>query len=158
MCATDTHPRPKCHLPRPCPAPRSPPPATPGNGQGPKPPSALISAQAFLTDLQRVVEIATALGNKQDAAYWAGYRANLLAAYNAAFLKGNGVYGNANGDGLQSANAVSAAIGAAGPVGGANFTATVSALVDDIVNKHGGAWAVGIVGMKQLHATLTAGA
>ena len=66
------------------------------------------------------------------------------------------MYGNANGDGLQTANAVSLAIGAAG-WGGANFTATLAALVNDIVHTNNGAWRVGIVGMKQLHSMLVAG-
>lgn len=129
---------------------------TPGTGQGPKPPASLISAQAFLTDLQRLVDMATLLGKTADVAYWGAYRATLIADYNAAFLNANGFYGTANGDGLQSAQAVSLAIGAAG-WGGPNFTAAVDLLANDVNVTHGGAWVVGIVGMKQLHSMLTAG-
>ena len=131
-----------------------PPPATPGGGQGPKPPSPLISSQAYLTDLARVVEIATALGKASDAAYWGAYRASLVTAYNAAFLQPNGFYGNANGDGLQTAQAVSLAIGA---VPQASFQSAVDILANDVAVTHGGAWVVGIVGMKQLHSMLVAG-
>lgn len=100
--------------------------------------------------------MATALGEDADAAYWAAYRATLITAYNAAFLNANGVYGNANSDGLQTAHAVSLAVGAAGWAG-ANFTRAVDLLAADISTKYGGAWMVGISGMKQLHSMLVAG-
>jgi len=134
------------------------PPVTPGTGQGPKPPSSLLSSTSFILDCQHVAEMAAALGHADDAAYWAGYAAALIVEYNAAFLNANGyVYGNANGDGLQTANAVSVAAGATG-WSGANFTATVGALANDISVKFGGAWMTGIIGMKALHTVLTAGA
>ena len=129
---------------------------TPGGGQGPKPPSPLISSQAYITDVARVAEIAGALGYAADAAAFSALHARLLAEYNTAFLNANGVYGHANGDGLQSAHAASLAIGAAGSSGPA-YQSAVDLFARDISITHAGAWMVGISGNKFFHSTLTAG-
>jgi len=104
-----------------------------------------------------VAELAAALGNTADAAAYSALRTSLLSEYNAAFLNANGVYGHANGDGLQSAHALSLDIGAAGSAGSPAFKAAVDLFAKDISVTHNGAWMAGISGTKAFHGTLTAG-
>lgn len=108
---------------------------------------------AFLVDLQRITEIATALGRTADAAAYASYRAWVISGFNSAWRVGDGSsYGNANGDGRQTANAAALALGAAAAAG--NAPAVAAALVNDIVSAHGGFASVGIIGMRWLHTAL----
>lgn len=163
-----------------------PPPAVPGGGQGPKPPGSLVSAAAFLADIGRAIELATALGHSSDAAAWtnllnfyttvrvtASVTAWLealpvarvesftplprcctrratghLQGYNNAFYQSSiSAYGNANGNGLQTANAASLHMGLV-PAG--NVAAVAAALANDLTGLHGGHWGTGIFGMKYL--------
>ena len=98
-----------------------------------------------------MAELAAALGKADDASAYASLRASLIADFNAAWLAG-GVYGNANHDGLQTAN--SAALGIGAPSAG-DAAAVAAALSSDVVSAHGGHWSVGIIGMRFLHAALT---
>lgn len=131
-----------------------PPPMELGTGQGPKPPTSYTSGVAFLIDLQRMVELATALGKNSDAAMYKSYRDAQIADFNAAWLLAGGIYGNANGDGLQTANAAALFLGAADAAGVASQVQ--GALVNDIVKTHGNHWFTGIIGMRFLHNVLTA--
>lgn len=119
---------------------------------GPKPPDHYTSGVAFLVDLQRMVELATALGKPADASAYASLRASLIAEFNAAWLGNGGIYGNQNKDGLQTANAAALGIGA---VGAGDAAAVAAALTADVVTGHGSHWSVGIIGMRFLHAALT---
>ena len=131
-----------------------PPPATQGGGQGPKPPTSFTSGISLLVDLQRMVELATALGKSADAAMYASFRASLANDFNTAWLQHNGAYGSANGDGLQTANSAALAIGGVVPAG---VLANVSAALEvDVATTHNGHWSTGIIGMRFLHAALTA--
>ena len=132
-----------------------PPPAQLGGGQGPKPPDHYTSGIAYLVDLQRMIELATALGKGADAAMYKAYRAQLVSDFNAAWLGSNGTYGNANGDGLQTANACALAVGAADAAGAAALAA--AALVNDVAQTHQNHWSVGIIGMRFLHSALVQG-
>ena len=97
-----------------------------------------------------MVELATALGKTADASAYAATRATLLSDFNAAWLGSGGVYGNANGDGLQTANSAALGIGAASP----SNTSVTAALATNVVTAHGSHWSVGIIGMRFLHAAL----
>ena len=131
-----------------------PPPAQQGGGQGAKPSGNFISASAFIGDVGHAVELATALGQSADAATWAALHATLTDAYNAAFYNaGPANYGNANGDGLQTANSVALALGV---VPAAVAPAVASSLAADITNAHAGHWSTGITGMRFLCRALTA--
>jgi alpha-L-rhamnosidase len=132
-----------------------PPPAVQGGGQGPKPPKSFAAAHSYIVDVGRAVEIATALGNSVDAAKYAALQTALLAGFNAAFFNPTtNVYGNANGDGRQTAHSIGVYIGAARAANAE--AAVVQNLVDDIVNTHNNHWSVGIIGMKYMHKVLTA--
>ena len=132
-----------------------PPPATLGGGQGPKPPTHYTSGVAFLVDLQRMVELATALGKTDDAAGYAAYREWVVDGFNAAWLQKNGTFGNANGDGLQTSNSAALFIGAADA---AQVTADAqAALASDVSAVHASHWSTGIIGMRFLHAALVQG-
>jgi hypothetical protein len=131
-----------------------PPPEQLGGGQGPKPPGSYTSGVAFLIDLQRMIELATALGKNNDATMYKSYRDAQLADFNAAWLLAGGIYGNSNGDGLQTANAAALYLGAADVAGVSSQVQ--GALVNDIVNTHGNHWFTGIIGMRFLHNVLTA--
>lgn len=138
-----------------------PPPPQLNGGQGPKPPHSYTSAVAFLVDLQRMVEIATALGYTADAAQYAAYRASLISQFNAGFLNAaTGIYGNQNGDGLQTANAAAIGINAVQVAGPNVLSAVAAALTHDISVTHtdatGPHWVTGIIGMRFLHPALTA--
>lgn len=131
-----------------------PPPAQPGGGQGPKPSGNFISASAFIGDVGHAVEMATALGKTADAATWSALHATLAAAYNAAFYNpAQNNYGNANGDGLQTANSVALALGVVPP---AAAPAVAAALAADVTTAHGGHWSTGITGMRFLSRALAA--
>jgi len=131
-----------------------PPPAAPGGGQGGKPPGSLVSVVAFLGDLQRGIELATALGHADDAAGWTAQLATYIAEYNAAFYNAaSATYGNANGEGLQTANAASLGYGLVPP---ANTAAVAAALANDVAVTHANHWFAGIFGMKHLHRQLAA--
>ena len=67
----------------------------------------------------------------------------------------SGTYGNANGEGLQTANACALAIGAADAAGAAALAA--AALVTDVAQTHQNHWSVGIIGMRFLHSALVQG-
>ena len=129
-----------------------PPPAQLGGGQGPKPPDSFTSGIAFIVDLQRMVELATALGKAADAAAYAAYRAWLVQGFNAAFLGANGTYGHADASGLQTSNACALAVGAAAAAGAE--AAAQAALTTDVAVTHAAHWSTGIIGMRFLHAAL----
>ena len=113
------------------------------------PPKHYTSGVAFLQDLQRMVELATALGESADAAAFAAQRAGLVAQFNAGWLQAGGVYGGQ--DGLQTANAAALFL---------NFTPSASvpavraALAADVL-AHDSHWSTGIIGMRYLHSALT---
>lgn len=133
-----------------------PPPPQLNGGQGPKPPTGYTSALAFLVDLQRITELATALGKTSDAAAYASYRQWVIDGFNTAFLNStSGFYGNQNGDGLQTANAGAIGVGAASSAGAAAMTNIGQALINDIVVTHDSHWVTGIIGMRYLHGALT---
>ena len=132
-----------------------PPPAALGGGQGPKPPDSFTSGIAFIVDLQRMVELATALGKPADAAQYAAYTSWLTDGFNAAVLKSNGTYGHENGDGLQTSNACALAVGAAAAAGAE--AATHATLATDVAVTHASHWSTGIIGMRFLHAALVQG-
>jgi alpha-L-rhamnosidase len=131
-----------------------PPPAQLNGGQGPKPPTSYTSGVAFIVDLGRIIDLATALGKTADAATYTTYRDWVVAQFNTAWLQG-GVYGNVNGDGLQTANAAAIGIGAASAAGASAFAAIGSALVNDITTTHNSHFSVGIIGMRFLQGSLT---
>ena len=62
-----------------------PPPVKPGDGQGPKPPSAMVSSYAYLNDVRRMIDFATALGNSTGASFYTALLAQLTTEYNAAW-------------------------------------------------------------------------
>lgn len=131
-----------------------PPPPVPGGGQGPKPPGSLVSAAAYLSDIQHGIEIATAMGQTADAAAWQTLLDAYVDQYNAAFYQASiAAYGNADGSGLQSANAASLALNL---VPTANVDAVAAALASDVADTHAGHWSTGIFGMRWLHRALTA--
>ena len=105
-----------------------------------------------MVDLQRMVELATALGKPADAAAYAAYRAWLVQGFNAAFLGTNGTYGHADGSGLQTANACALGVGAAAAAGAE--AAAQAALTTDVAVTHASHWSTGIIGMRFLHAAL----
>lgn len=61
-------------------------PAVPGTGQGPKPPQSMTSSYAYLKDVLRIIDIATALGKTSDAAAYTALFAQLTTEYNAAWF------------------------------------------------------------------------
>jgi len=117
---------------------------------GPMPPRSYTSGVAMLVDVQRMVELATALGKAADAAAYAAYRAGLVADFNAAWAHANGAYGDAGGAALQTSNAAALALaGVVPPAARANVTA---ALVADVTAR--GHFSTGIIGMRYLHHAL----
>ena len=131
-----------------------PPPEQPGGGQGAKPSGAFTSASAFVGDVAHLIELADALGEVADAATWRGLHATLVSEYNTAFYNaGSANYGNANGDGLQTANSIALALGV---VPTAATSAVAAALDHDVTTVHGGHWFTGISGMRFLCRALTA--
>jgi alpha-L-rhamnosidase len=119
---------------------------------GPMPPKSYTSGVALLVDVQRMVELATALGKAADASALAAYRASLVADFNAAWLKPGGRYGAANGDALQTANSAALVLG--GVVPPAAVKNVTAALVADVVAR--GHFSTGIIGMRYLHRALVA--
>lgn len=121
----------------------------------PMPPKGYTSAIAVLVDLQRMIEIATALGQNSDAATYQTYRDTLISQFNAAYLDANsGIY--AGGSGLQTANAAAYGINAVAFANGTNVTQNIAnALVTDIVTTHNSHFSTGIIGMRYLHTALT---
>jgi len=121
------------------------------------PPKGYTSAISALNDLQRMIEIATALGKTADAAMYTSYRNGLIADFNQAFLNAtSGIYGSQDGGGLQTANAAAIYIGAAAAAGTNAANQVANALVNDVINTHNSHFSTGIIGMRFLHAALTA--
>lgn len=99
---------------------------------------------AFLNDITKVIQIATALGETADAANYTAILQDLTTAFNSAFFNSNSNnYGNANGAGLQTANAAAIAIGLV-PAG--SVAPVAAALASDVTTTHNGHWSTGIFG------------
>jgi len=119
----------------------------PGNGGSP--PKSYTSGVALLQDLQRMAELATALGLGADAAQYASWRSALVGDFNEAW-EVNGTYGG--GSGVQTCNA--AALFLATPATPAATAAVRSVLAKDVLQKERH-WSTGIIGMRFLHSALT---
>ena len=66
---------------------------------------------SYLNDVRRMIDFATALGNTTGVAFYTSQLAALTTEYNTAwFHAGTNIYGNTNGDGLQSSHAASLGI------------------------------------------------
>ena len=128
-----------------------PPPAQMGGGQGPKPPDHFTSGVALLTDLGRMIELAAVVGTPADVTFYTNTRNALANDFNTAWLNA-GIYGNANGDGLQTAHSAAVALGIVPP---SSLASVSSALVTDVTTTHNGHWGTGIIGMRYLHGSLT---
>jgi len=116
-----------------------------------RPPTHYTSGVALLQDLQRMVELAAALGKPSDSTMYANIRQGLVADFNTAWLKSStGVYGD--GSGLQTANA--AALALACPSAGAETAAVEATLANEVIAKDRH-WSTGIIGMRFLHTALT---
>lgn len=123
-----------------------PPPAKIGGGQGVKPSMALTSAFSYINLVQQAAALATAAGNASAAKSMAALNRRLLAAYNAAWLKGGGTYDT----GTQTALALALAIGAP-----PDANATRAALLSAIANQSTHSYA-GIIGSSRLFPQLGA--
>jgi hypothetical protein len=130
-----------------------PPPNAPGGSGGAD--MHLTSGIAFLTDLQRMIELATALGKEDDVANYTSYRAKMVAQFNAAWLNAEtGGYGATQSQ-LQSSTGPALMVGAAAAAGPAVVASAGAALVADLAARQGH-FACGILGMRHLHVALTA--
>ena len=101
-----------------------------------------------------MIELASALGKTDDAAMYTATRATLVSDFNTAWYVSGGVYGDAGKAGLQTSNA--AALFHNIPTPGATLAATQATLAQDVATTHNSHWSTGIIGMRFLHASLTA--
>jgi len=121
---------------------------------GPAPPKSYTSGIALLQDLERMVELAAALGRSSDSATFAATRASLVQDFNTAWYHADsGVYGDAAGAGLQTANAAALALNF--PDSPSNVASAQAALAKDVSVTHTSHWSTGIIGMRFLHSSLT---
>lgn len=126
-----------------------PPPAQPGGDRGSAPPGSLTSAFSFISDLQRVADIADAIGHTEDAALFRAMWAEYREQFHAAFYDGpTRSYGKA---GLQSAIALALTIGGmAAPV----REAVIGTLIADIEQRRVHL-STGIIGTRFMFDVLT---
>lgn len=125
--------------------------------QGPKPPTALISAYNFIGDLDTAAMLSTAIGDSASAASYRSLAAYYRLGFQSAFwddsIQAYGA-GGGNRDGLQTSTAIALARGGIAPSGSYEEKAFGS-LVNDIVNTHNESVSVGITGNKVLWRVLT---
>jgi alpha-L-rhamnosidase len=101
-----------------------------------------------------MIELASALGKTADAAMYTATRATLASDFHPAWYLGGGVYGDAGKAGLQTSNAAALFLNV--PTPGSSKAATEATLVQDVATTHDSHWSTGIIGMRYLHASLTA--
>ena len=110
-------------------------------------PKPQVVGWSHLLGISRVLEMARALGKKNDEATYAILLANLTSAYRATYMAEDGSFGT-----WQTANVLSLYLNLT--TAGAGTAATTAALVDSL-GKHGNRTLSGLVGVSYLFQALT---